>query len=170
MEESSHHPAEKLSAHSLILTRQESRLKFFREGKKRVEKCFTSKKNACRLQRVFNWRESYQHGKMGDERFLQFMNRPPVGLWIWQNTELNFQGCFSPPSANWSENRKRGICYSQSLCPSRWWRRTEYEWGGRGEREKNTHFRRWKQDLKGNWCNITDSGMNTGWTRIKNAG
>ncbi len=33
---------------------------------------------------------------MGDERFLQLIVRPPVGLWNWQNSELNFQCCLSP--------------------------------------------------------------------------
>lgn len=84
----------------------------------------------------------------------------------WQNAELSFQGCLSTPTANWSNMRKRGICYSHSLCPSRWWERAEYEWN----RVKGKDFRRWKQDLKGSWCNLTNFGINTGWMPIKNAG
>lgn len=80
---------------------------------------------------VFNWKDDQVTSEERQVRvFAAYSESITLSMKL---TELRVEFSELPflPVANWCEMRKRGVCYSQSLCPSKWWKRTEYEWGTR---------------------------------------
>lgn len=161
IEESTHHTADKLSAHSLILTRVDSR--------KVRRKVLPQRKmlSHCDMHLIEGniWTKLLHIERWVTTHFFAAYSCFAVDLWNSQNSKVWFSGfCPLPPGKiKWNEETGkfailrafalRGCGKEQNM-----------------NRERRKHFRRWKQALKGNWCNITNSGINIRWMPNKNLG